>query len=308
MLDGFTVRGGNADGAGADGCALGGGISCAEGGALIVGCAFEKNRAAGAGGGAACSAGSVEFENCRFVGNWAASGGGAYTGNDSALEFVACLFDGNTAGGAAGQGGGLLSADGSAVLSGCTFEDNTAGEGGGLGVAGEGIVELERCVFFENTAERGGGLGYLEGVEALLVEACAFYGNVGTESGGAVHVTGGYVGVANSILSGNQAGALGGAVAALGGSSGGLVMELANCSFSFNSAPVGASMACNSAVQGYPGEVWLTNCILWDTVGGIANLDDSEITINYSDVRGGWPGVGNLDADPLYVDPSGADG
>jgi len=31
------------------------------------------------------------------------------------------------------------------------------------------------------------------------------------------------------------------------------------------------------------------------------------VTITYSDVRGGWPGVGNIDADPNFVDADGPD-
>ena len=34
---------------------------------------------------------------------------------------------------------------------------------------------------------------------------------------------------------------------------------------------------------------------------------DLSITITYSNIEGGWPGVGNIDANPLFVDPDGDD-
>ena len=51
----------------------------------------------------------------------------------------------------------------------------------------------------------------------------------------------------------------------------------------------------------------VTNCILWgntyDNIDGIIN----EPTVTYSLVGGGWPGTGNIDADPLFVNPSTGD-
>jgi hypothetical protein len=43
--------------------------------------------------------------------------------------------------------------------------------------------------------------------------------------------------------------------------------------------------------------------VLW------ANEPDqaADATITYSDVQGGWAGAGNIDADPLFVDPAGGD-
>jgi hypothetical protein len=57
----------------------------------------------------------------------------------------------------------------------------------------------------------------------------------------------------------------------------------------------------------------VTNCILWgDTPNEIFNYVDATSTISFSDVQGGLPpgtidGGGNIDADPLFVDPDGVD-
>jgi len=47
----------------------------------------------------------------------------------------------------------------------------------------------------------------------------------------------------------------------------------------------------------------VTNCILWSTVPPVSGT----ATIAYSDVIGGSAGAGNIDADPLFVDPWGTD-
>ena len=49
----------------------------------------------------------------------------------------------------------------------------------------------------------------------------------------------------------------------------------------------------------------VTNCILWgDTHPEIVNLEGSTAFVTYSDVEGGYtyPGTGNINADPLFVD------
>lgn len=57
-------------------------------------------------------------------------------------------------------------------------------------------------------------------------------------------------------------------------------------------------------------EVIIRNCIVW---GNHARIEDDEIQwwtypdIQYSDIRGGWPGPGNIDKDPRFVDPENGD-
>ena len=45
----------------------------------------------------------------------------------------------------------------------------------------------------------------------------------------------------------------------------------------------------------------ITNTILWNN--GPEEIYASSITVTYSDVQGGWPGEGNIDEDPMFVDP-----
>jgi len=51
----------------------------------------------------------------------------------------------------------------------------------------------------------------------------------------------------------------------------------------------------------------VTNCILWgDSPNEIYN-EGSELTVTYSDIQGDYEGEGNIDADPLFVDPGRGD-
>ena len=71
----------------------------------------------------------------------------------------------------------------------------------------------------------------------------------------------------------------------------------------------GSLTAINCTVT--DGSVWLaysdaqlTNCIIWGNADNPIDLDeDSSVEVTYSDIEGGYPGEGNIDADPLFVDP-----
>jgi len=61
-------------------------------------------------------------------------------------------------------------------------------------------------------------------------------------------------------------------------------------------------------IYGYPGELTISNSIIWNNTAPISpEIHNSPKSITYSDIRGGWPGTGNIDADPLFVDPSVGD-
>ncbi len=72
---------------------------------------------------------------------------------------------------------------------------------------------------------------------------------------------------------------------------------LTNCTFSANIAWYGILFNDSSSTPS------LLHCILWnDDVKEIYDAGGSVTTVRYNDVQGGWPGEGNIDADPLFVD------
>ncbi len=52
-----------------------------------------------------------------------------------------------------------------------------------------------------------------------------------------------------------------------------------------------------------------SNCVLWNNGEQIADGYSSATTVSYSNVQDGWSGLGsgNIDADPLFVDPDNGD-
>ena len=86
------------------------------------------------------------------------------------------------------------------------------------------------------------------------------------------------------------------------------IATLINCTFAENSARQGAGLY-NDKWEFEPGgsSASLTNCIFWGGENEIYSEDESMLQITYSNVRGDWPGIGNIDVDPLFVDADGLD-
>jgi hypothetical protein len=86
-------------------------------------------------------------------------------------------------------------------------------------------------------------------------------------------------------------------------------MYMVNCTLTGNlaSADWGSGMAFDSTGHTRPSNVTVVNSILWNGSDQIYNCDGSTISISYSDVQGGYPGTGNIDADPLFVNAAGGD-
>jgi parallel beta-helix repeat protein len=326
VLDGFTLTGGNANGIFfPDG--VGGGMYNFESSPTVTNCTFSGNTADGFGGGMYNQWGSnPTVTDCTFNENSAVFDGGGMYNWDSSPTVANCTFSGNTA---ARDGGGLATRNGgSPTVTNCTFSGNTAvGDGGGM-YNSECSLTVDNCTFTGNAAsDDGGGMSNFDEVDAL-VTSCAFIGNSAVADGGGLYhgyhsaaaVTGcTFTGntapdgggmfiynnidatVTNSTFSGNTA-TFGGGTFSYYGS-----LTLTNCTFSGNSSSYGPAFSFDSPDQQFPSDLVMTNCILWDGTNGIWNKDGSTLTISYTNVQGGWRGPGNIDADPLFVDPDNGD-
>ncbi|MHC5005781.1 MAG: right-handed parallel beta-helix repeat-containing protein [Planctomycetota bacterium] len=222
--------------------------------------------APGTGGGMYNHQSNPTVINCRFLDNSAATVGGGMYNYDASPTVIDCAFSGNSA---AWSGGGManegLYEPSSPTVIGCTFTGNTADDGGGMTNLNDAAPTLIGCTFIDNVAFVAGG-GMSNSAGSLTVANCTFIGNTATDDGGAVWNSRGYPAITNSTFSGNSAGAAG---------------ALYNCC---GSVPV------------------VTNCVFWGN--GPAGVSGAT-SVSYSDVQGGWPGVGNINADPLLVDAGG---
>ena len=99
--------------------------------------------------------------------------------------------------------------------------------------------------------------------------------------------------VTNCTFSGNRASGQGGGMYNWNNSH----PTVTNCTFSGNFAGQEGGAIHNSGDSNST----LTNCILWGNIGDTFAEIDGSATVAYSDVSGGFPGTGNIDADPHFV-------
>jgi len=148
------------------------------------------------------------------------------------------------------------------------------------------------CLFSNNCANGSGAA-----IEAVLrvpfqIENCVFVGNV-ARTGGAAYVAGGQF--VNCRFLGNKA-VMGGAIY-----TGAPGIHLDMCTFVGNRAEVGHALASPPKTGSWL--LSLTNSILWDGGSEIAVADNAELSVAYNDIQSYWPGQGNIDLDPCFVDP-----
>ena len=271
----------------------GGGMLIISSNTTLTDCTFNENSADFQGGGMENFMSTTTLTNCTFNGNWSGHNGGGMENNNSSTTVTNCTFSSNSS---VHAGGGMENISGNTTLTNCTFNENsTDSQGGGM----ENFMStttLTNCTFSGNwSGHEGGGMENFK--SSLILTNCTFSANT-AESGGGMYNYDCSLGLINCIFSGNSADNRGGGIYNLR-----TAPTLTNCTFAGNLAPNGKALACDSFNQPLPGDFRMNNCILWGGGDQIWNIDGSTITINYSDVQGGWPGKGNIDADPLFIEP-----
>lgn len=194
-------------------------------------------------------------------------GGGIYNDNSSPT-LINCTFSGNIADGYYGHGGGMYNQRFShPTLTNCTFTGNIAHGYGGGIYNFTSNPTLTNCTVVENTAGNGGGMVNFGG--SPIVTNCIFSGNSAYGPGGGMYSHLGNPMLTNCTFTGNTAHGYGGGMYSSGGS------------------PI------------------LTNCIFWDDTPD--EIDSYSGSVTYSDIEGGYSGIGNRMFDPLFVNPDAGD-
>lgn len=237
------------------------------------------------------------------------------------------VIDGFTITGANGssiRGGGLqLHNSSQALVQNTVFTDNVAVDGGAIYVEGGSQIDLVDATFLSNTANQDGGALFAEDWGVVLLDRCFLQGNQAGRYGGAIFVDGPDITVSNSRFHNNQAQEYGGALsvtdshltmtsdicwenhAPLGGGAldiwqTGSGADVDNCTFYENTA----NPSEGAAIRVANGSVDVTNCILWGaTTNQVEEALGGNADVDYSDVYGGASGSGNIDQNPLFVDP-----
>ena len=265
--------------------------SAVEGLTIINGYAY------GSGGGICFSNSSPRLINCTISGNRAYSYGGGIYCHYSNPTLAQCTISGNSVN---DDGGGVGCYHGNPTLINCEISGNLASDGGGV-CCSSSSPTIANCVISENTAaDHGGGIRWGSNSRPKLTN-CRISGNLSRDDGGGLYCSGnGNPTLNNCTIVGNSARFRGGGVFCLGNSP-----TLTNCTISGNLSDYGWGGGVYCLLSGNP---MLANCILWgDTPQEIYVDDEGNPVVAYCDVQSGWPGTGNIDADPLFVDPDGPD-
>ena len=280
ILDSFTIIAGNANGA--DPHNLGAGMYNDSANPVLTKCTFTEN-SANDGGGMYNYASSPTLTACSFDRNVGLHDGGAICNLSAANpRLTDCAFTGNSAG---HQGGAIHNLDNCKPdLMNCTFAGNSAASGGAIYNENVSSPTIFNCVFRANSAENTAGAIRNDNGSNPILANCVLSGNISkTQYGGAV---------ANLISN----------------------PTFDNCTFAGNSA-----YDYGGGVYNDDSDPNVIDCILWANTAPnspqIHNAGSSSPTIAYSDIqddvpRDGdiYPGTGNIDADPCFVDAKGADG
>ena len=126
---------------------------------------------------------------------------------------------------------------------------------------------IKNNIISNNIADFGGGIEFRS--SNPIVSGCFFSGNIAYSEGGGVSCYG-------------------------------YSPTFINCTFIGNSATYGGGIYNRSDC-----EPNLINCILWGNTPD--QIYGGSPTVTYSDVQGGWTGLGNIDADPCFADPCNDD-
>ncbi len=178
--------------------------------------------------------------------------------------------------------------------------DTTILDGGGAGtVVTFDSGESEAAVLEGFTIRHGGsslfGGGILcENASAPTIRDCVITGNTGSNYGGGIACRlNASPTITNCILAENTAAAHGGALYISTASP-----VMIHCTLVGNSSThVGGGVFC----EGASSSVTVTNSILWENSPDEVYQLSGSLSIEYSNVQGGWTGTGNIDENPLFV-------
>jgi hypothetical protein len=326
-------------------CAVRDNLSRSDGGGIYVGASTAEIRDStisgntcrnGRGAGIYSSVSPIKIYDSVISGNrtipslFTGSGGGIHLGGESLIENS--LISSNVG----NIGGGIRLDYGNTAIIDCTIEYNQAEEGGGINVVNRyDEATISRCVIRNNTAEVGGGIHNRNPL--LEIEKSEIQNNVATSYlglGGGVALFGSAK-ISKCLIANNHSDKQGGGLwedtlgatfenclivgnsATLQGGGGyfrspGTHSFFQNCTFANNRAARGWGVYSNTAkptfencilVNSPTSEIVLTNDPDYVAFFGSEGL----VTVKDSNISGGWPGEGNIDEDPLFLDAENGD-
>jgi len=259
---------------------------------------------------------SPSIDHCVIRNNWATDQGGGIRAVGSSARIRFCTIRNNHMQ-SFGEGAALYASASDVLLEGCTIAENTAPAGVGEAITCEGntTIAIRNCVIANNTpGSLGGAIMFNHSFPTLsdvIIEPHD------ASFGGAINCRYSDPVLTNVTITDNTAEKRGGAINLAGSSH----ATLTNCILARNQAEIGAAIGdrgegfdayqcvfvdntaadTSAAIETADADkVSLSNCILWGSSPAGLECISGSPTIRYSDIEGGWPGAGNIDADPRF--------
>ena len=221
------------------------------------------------GGGIYCDNSSPNLENLKITNNFATDGGGIYC-ICSSLNLLNLKITNNSA----SEGGGINFYETDSMIENVVISDNAGCMNGG------GIYSFNSELNFLNVSITGNSAG----IGWIMAQGGGAYLCGGTQTFKYVNISG------NSAIDEYEFSAYGGGVYCNGNH---LIFE--NVTMCGNSADNGCGIFNSNSSS----NLSVLNSILWDS----NHFETGSVTATFSDVLGGWVGIGNINKDPLFLDP-----
>ncbi|MCD4654455.1 hypothetical protein K8T06_11045 [bacterium] len=236
--------------------------------------------------------------NCNFTSNTAERGGGAYVDNSGPI-FIDCDVSSNQA----DYGGGIYATEGYMTVLNSQFINNSVTNYGGGLYLRAGSNQLQQCTISGNSATRGGGVRtYLPDTNYIV--SCVISENQASAYGGGIACMAATTTLMNCLIISNSAVDEGGGIDARSDEEEEIdaLPKILSTTITQNTAEAGDGILFRDETYGR-----VRNSIVYGNGDENISVSNSGSAITYSNIQGGYPGVGNIDADPLFVSGSGYD-
>ncbi len=256
VVDGFTIASGYT-------IATGGAFCLDASSPTISRCTITSCLADGGGGAIAFVSAAPVITGCTVSDNESPAGAGIFAITTSATTIISDgTFSGNYA---SSVGGAIFGVTVVLDIDHCTFTENlTTGDGGCLFAATSSDVSVVNCTMSRNQANTYGAGFYVNDDSVITVTGSTFTGNKCGMGAGIAGVLSS-VSASNCTMSGNNCMVFGPGICAMGDTSTphGYSLNVANCTFSDNSAMYGAITSMGT-------DTTINNCLFLDNEGMVS--------------------------------------
>jgi len=256
---------------------------------------------------------------------------------DAIVTIIDCTITGNSATGSplTQHGGGIDCVWSLVTISRCTISDNSCGAippspdchswtGGGIFAVG-GVLNLDDCIISGNKAAAGGGgifwqdtwkgnvaqYWYKATIKNCRIEDNNSNNSVNSKGAGIriewnASYTPTKLKLINCNITGNNADVQGGGVYSICEDNTEPNLGIFNCTIADNNA-AGNPNGKNAYLDTYSRTI-IKDSILWcDNNVPLYVENNATVDVSYSDIKGGWEGMGNISSDPGFKDPCNGD-